>query len=281
MKLARQDVEKLWGREALPAGFCRPGPGRRVGETWFAAPGGGALPLLVKYIFTAEPLSVQVHPDDRQARARGLPHGKSECWYIVEAEPEAQVAVGLAETMSRDALRRAALDGSIAGRLAWRNVAAGDFFHIPAGTIHAIGAGVSLIEVQQPSDVTYRLYDHGRPRALHVDEAVAVARLDPAPAHLASRAGEGVRTLVSSPHFTLVHVGAGAEPSPFLAARERWLIPLSGSVSSGGDRAGPGECLLASAHDRVEADPGAAYLVATAGAASARREGPSELSAVA
>jgi mannose-6-phosphate isomerase len=158
---------------------------------------------------------------------------------------------------------------------------AGDFFHIPAGTIHAIGGGVSLVEVQQPSDVTYRLYDHGRPRALHLDEAVAVARLDPGPDRLASRAGEGVKTLVSSPHFTLVHVGTGAAPSPFLAARERWLIPLAGPVRSGGDEAGPGECLLAAANERVEAGPGSTYLIATAGAASARRTERSELSAVA
>jgi mannose-6-phosphate isomerase len=272
-------VEKPWGRETLPAGFRPPRRGR-VGEIWFGAPDGGPLPLLVQYIFTAQPLSVQVHPDDRDARARGLPHGKSECWYVVDAEPGARVALGLAEAMSRDSVRDSALDGSIEARLAWRTVAAGDFFYIPAGTIHAIGGGISLVEVQQPSDVTYRLFDYGRPRPLHVEEAVAVARLDRYPERLAAKAAGRVRTLVSSPHFTLVHVAPGATPSPFLAARERWLIPLSGIVSSGREDAVPGECLLVPAHERVEGDPGAAYLIATAGASSARRM-PSELIAAA
>jgi mannose-6-phosphate isomerase len=280
MKLARTDVEKPWGREALPAGFSRP---RRppVGEIWFGAPGGAALPLLVKYIFTAEPLSVQVHPGDREARARGLPHGKSECWYVVDAEPGARVALGLTEPVDRAALRAAALDGSIAERLAWRTVGAGDFFYIPAGTIHAIGGGISLIEVQQPSDVTYRLFDYGRPRPLHLEEALAVASLQPYPARLATRAAGRIRTLVSSPHFTLVHVPPGAVPSPFVAARERWLIPVTGALASGGEVAAPGECLLVAPHERVDAAPGCAYLIATAGSISAGTAPPPELSAVA
>lgn len=280
MKLARTDVEKPWGRCALPDGFRRP-QGGPVGETWFGAPGGAGLPLLVKYIFTAEPLSVQVHPDDRAAQARGLPHGKSECWYVVDAEPGARVALGLAEATDRESLRRSALDGSIADRLAWRSVAAGDFFYIPAGTIHAIGGGISLVEVQQPSDVTYRLFDYGRPRPLHVEDAVAVATLQPYPARLSARAERRVRTLVSCPHFTLVHVAAGALPSPFLAARERWLIPLAGRLASGGDEAGPGECLLVAPNERVEAAPDCAYLIATAGSLSAAALAPPELSAVA
>jgi len=280
MKLARTDVEKPWGREALPGGFCRPRH-RPVGEIWFGAPGGAALPLLVKYIFTAEPLSVQVHPGDREARARGLPHGKSECWYIVDAEPGARVALGLTQPTDCESLRLAALDGSIAERLAWRSVVAGDFFYIPAGTIHAIGGGISLVEVQQPSDVTYRLFDYGRPRPLHLEEALAVASLQPYPARLAARAAGRIRTLVSSPHFTLVHVPAGAVPSPFVAARERWLIPLSGTLSGGGDVAAPGECLLVAPHERVDAAPDCAYLIATAGSVGAGTLPPPELSAVA
>src|SRR3954469_16623507 len=108
MKLATRQVEKPWGRTALPAPFGDTG-GRRIGEIWFEGP--ADLPLLAKYIFTSEKLSVQVHPADDAARARGLRRGKSECWYILHAEPGAVLGLGLKEEMSRDALRAAAEDG--------------------------------------------------------------------------------------------------------------------------------------------------------------------------
>jgi mannose-6-phosphate isomerase len=174
-RLAIRTVEKPWGREALPAPFVAP-EGQRIGEIWFQPP--PELPqLLVKYIFTSEKLSVQVHPDDDQARAAGHGrNGKEECWLVIDAEPGATLGVGFREPLGRAAMRAAALDGSIEELLAWHPVAAGDFFYIPAGTVHAIGAGVSLIEVQQNADITYRLYDYGRPRELHLDAGVAVAR---------------------------------------------------------------------------------------------------------
>ncbi len=172
MKLQRQYVEKPWGRTELPPMFDAP-KDQRIGEVWFT--GGADLPLLAKYIFTSERLSVQVHPDDEQARARGLPHGKTECWYILEADPGSTLGLGLKREVSAEELRSAALDGSIEGLLDWRTVQPGDFFLVPPGTIHAIGGGLSLIEFQQNADVTYRLYDYGRPRELHLDDAVDVA----------------------------------------------------------------------------------------------------------
>jgi mannose-6-phosphate isomerase len=219
MKLVPREIEKPWGRDDRS--------GRRVGEIWFEAPGGRTLPLLVKYLFTSDKLSVQVHPDDAHARARGLPNGKSECWYIVAAEPKAKLALGLKERLGAAELRAAAADGSIEHRLDWIEAQEGDFFSVPAGTIHAIGPGLSLIEIQQPSDVTYRLYDYKRERALHVDDAVAVANRSPSPGSR-RRAGPDSAMLLTGPPFSVAYVAAGdADP---LIRVERWLLPLRGGV---------------------------------------------------
>jgi mannose-6-phosphate isomerase len=178
-RLASRHVERIWGRRDLAGAFAPP-PGAAsepIGEIWYE---GAADPaLLVKYLFTSERLSIQVHPDDAAARVRGYERGKDEAWYVLSAEPGAVIGLGLTHIVSREALRAAALDGSIEHLLDWRPVRAGDVFYSPAGTVHAIGGGLSLIEIQQNLDLTYRLYDYGRPRELHLDEAVAVA--DPGP----------------------------------------------------------------------------------------------------
>ena len=156
-------VEKPWGRDRLPAPFVAP-EGKRIGEIWFE-PAAALDDLLVKYLFASENLSVQVHPDDTQALAAvGRSEGKEECWLITACEPGARIGIGFKEPLESEALRSAALDGSIEARMAWFDVVPGDFFYIPANTVHAIGAGCSLIEIQQNSDITYRLYDYGRPR---------------------------------------------------------------------------------------------------------------------
>jgi len=165
MKLERRYVEKPWGRPSLPEMFELPA-GKTIGEVWFA--GDGDLPLLAKYIFTSEPLSIQVHPET-----------KTECWYVLDADRDATIGLGLRYEVSGDQLRAAALDGSIEQLVDRRLVLAGDFFFVPAGTIHAIGGGISLIEIQQNLDLTYRLYDYGRPRELHLDEGLAVAEPGP------------------------------------------------------------------------------------------------------
>jgi mannose-6-phosphate isomerase len=219
MKLVPRAIEKPWGRDD--------GSGRLIGEIWFETPARKALPLLVKYLFTSAKLSVQVHPDDADARARGLPHGKNECWYVVAAEPGARLALGLKDEMSETELRAAAADGSIERRLDWIEARQGDFFSVPAGTIHAIGPGLLLIEIQQPSDVTYRLYDYGRDRELHIDEAVAVASRTPGSGSR-RRAGPGSAMLLPAPPFSVAYAAAG-DSDPF-AASERWLLPLTGGV---------------------------------------------------
>lgn len=178
--LTRHAVERIWGRAHLPGIFAGlAGHARPIGEIWFANLGGSDAELLVKYLFTSQRLSIQVHPDDDFARAQGWPRGKSEAWFVLAAEPDAVIGLGLRDRVPKEALRAAALDGTIETLIDWRPVKAGDFLYSPAGTVHAIGAGVSLIEIQQNLDLTYRLYDYGRPRELHLDEAVAVA--DPAP----------------------------------------------------------------------------------------------------
>ncbi len=160
MKLAKHLVEKPWGRTDIPAQFGDIN-GRRIGEIWYEAPDGRPLPILVKWLFTSEKLSIQVHPNDDQARARGLPSGKEECWYIVDAEPGAVLGMGTTQPLNSAELRAASLSGEIEQLMDWKPVKAGDYFYIPAGTVHAIGAGITLVEVQQYADITYRLYDYG------------------------------------------------------------------------------------------------------------------------
>lgn len=177
-KLPTRAVEKPWGKDVLPAPFAAPA-GQRIGEIWFEPPA-DVRSLLVKYIFTSEKLSVQVHPTDAQAKAAGeTDNGKEECWLVIATEPGATLGVGFHEYVDHDTMRAAALDGRIEDMLVWYPVQPGDFFYIPANTVHAIGAGVSLIEIQQNSDITYRLYDYGRPRELHLDAGIAVSRGEP------------------------------------------------------------------------------------------------------
>lgn len=171
--------EKIWGVANLEPWFRR--PERKTGEVWFLHPDGDPLPVLVKFIFTSERLSVQVHPPDEYARRHdGMP-GKTEMWYILRAEPGARLAMGPVRPMSRRQLRETSLTGEIERLVRWFPASPGQVWFIPPGTIHALGPGITLCEIQQNSDNTYRLYDYGRPRELHVDKAVDVACLEPHP----------------------------------------------------------------------------------------------------
>ena len=232
-------VEKPWGRDVLPAPFTAP-LGQRIGEIWFEPPP-QLSQLLVKYIFTSEKLSVQVHPSDVQLPGQG----KEECWLVVDAEPGAALGIGFREAIGADAMRAAALDGSIEGLLEWHPVSAGDFFYIPANTVHAIGAGVSLIEVQQNSDVTYRLYDYGRPRELHLDEGVAVARGERySPTSRLHVRGSGSLSLVSGPRFRLDWV-QGARKDAACADygnKPVLVVPIQQAIGIGGEVIAPGSC---------------------------------------
>jgi mannose-6-phosphate isomerase len=262
--LAHQ-VEKPWGRTQIPSIFGDT-DGRRIGEIWFEPRDAAELPLLIKYIFTNEKLSVQVHPDDEQARERGLPRGKSECWYILDAEPTATLGLGLRESISPEELRRAALDGSIELLMDWMPVSAGDFFFVPPGTIHAIGPGIALIEFQQKADVTYRLYDYGRPRELHLDDAVAVATAASYPRDYAIRCtGAANAILLNGPHFNVVRVSGESEILRSVVDRRRWVAPLQGFVFADQERASAGECLLIDAGVPMSVSPSGVALCASEG----------------
>ncbi len=248
MRLRTEYIEKPRGRTGVPGA---PAADQRIGEIWYNGP--PDLPLLLKQIFTSERLSVQVHPNDEQARARGLASGKTECWYILDCDPDAVLGLGFVGGLDKDELRAAALDGSIEQRMHWRPVRAGDFFFVPAGTVHAIGAGIHLLEFQQNSDVTFRLYDYGRPRELHVDDAVDVADLGPYPSELAQHV-PAIETLLlaNDVHFSLLHAAFDPAAGEAVADRRRWVIPLEGRVQGGGDEAGPGDYLLLEAGEALE-----------------------------
>ncbi|MBE7541169.1 MAG: class I mannose-6-phosphate isomerase [Bryobacteraceae bacterium] len=200
VRLTPRFCPKIWGSTHLEPWF--PSPAEPIGEVWYTS--ASPLPLLPKFLFTRERLSVQVHPNDLQARARGLDNGKTEMWQILRAEPGAVIALGFRKPVSRDLVRAAALSGAIEDLLDWIPVHAGDTVFVPAGTVHALGAGIVLCEIQQFSDTTYRLYDYGRPRELHLDEALSVADLGPA-SHRPTPAGAledgALKRLIHCPFF--------------------------------------------------------------------------------
>ncbi len=171
-RLPSTPYEKVWGTPLTEPWLQNPDH-HKIGEVWFHA--SDRAPLLVKLLFTSDRLSVQVHPDDAYAALHENSPGKTEMWHVLRAEPGAQVALGLKETISRERLRDASLSGEIEHLLNWIPARKGDTFYVPAGTIHAIGGGLVLCEIQQISDVTYRLYDYGRPRELHLERGVEVA----------------------------------------------------------------------------------------------------------
>jgi mannose-6-phosphate isomerase len=134
-------------------------------------------PLLIKTIFAKEKLSVQVHPDDKMARKYGEPRGKTECWYALAAEPGAEVAVGVKPGTTLAEIQEGISAGTLESRLNMVPVAIGDLIYVDAGTVHSIWPGSILLETQQNADVTYRMYDYGRPRELHLEKSLEATKL--------------------------------------------------------------------------------------------------------
>jgi len=241
-------VEKPWGRTDLRPWSEIAVTQGRIGEIWYERtdPTGYEPTLLLKLLFTQEPLSIQVHPGDAFAHSIGEVRGKSEAWYVMSAEFGSRIALGLDRRLTSQQLREAIADGSIAGRIAWRDVSRGDVVDVPAGSIHAIGAGLVIAEIQQRSDTTYRLFDYGRSRALHIEQAVAVADAGPAPAsHVPEALGPGRTLLVISSHFILEKIDAPPRSKWSVRAQhETWLLVLNGHARIGLMNAFAGEAVF-------------------------------------
>ena len=266
-KLSTQRVEKPWGRHDLWPGFADPAPDApAVGEVWFKEPGDATPDLLIKYLFTSERLSVQDHPNDEQAQARGLRRGKDECWTILAAEPGATIAVGPKRETSHEELRAAALDGSIEELLDWRPVKAGDFLYCASGTVHAIGGGITCIEVQQNSETTYRLYDYGSDRELHLEDGIEVSITEPyVPIVSPGPAGDRRTILVEGPKFVLERWTGGEHAVALPEGTTAWLVPVTGSGSVDGIDWTAGECVTVTGTATVAAAEGADVLFAYPG----------------
>lgn len=255
-------VEKPWGRTDIPSNFGDFG-GRRIGEIWFSNPAGDDAPIMVKFLFTSERLSIQVHPDDEAARAAGYPRGKEECWLILDAQPGAELGVGLNRPISREELHAAALDGSIVELIDWRTSKTNYFVYNQAGTIHAIGPGLMVVEVQQNVDCTYRLYDYGRPRELHLDEGLNIS--NPGPAHdLRDTVVDPVanRMLVNGPHFYLAQLANPVDRDILAAALgELTFVPLSAGCRVGEESVAFGQAVLLTDPSGIEIDEGGRALL--------------------
>jgi mannose-6-phosphate isomerase len=260
--------ERIWGVETLPKWYPQPEAGKPVGEAWltaescvvdagalegvslaeltkrypkaFAGGGTAEFPLLVKTLFPREKLSVQVHPNDAQAGALGLGRGKTECWYVLAAEPGAELALGFREEISAEEIRAAIADGTLEGKLRYLPVKAGDMVFVDAGTVHSIGPGMVVLETQEYSDITYRLYDFGRPRELHVDAGLAVTRTTSGAGLVAPVAMDGFTRLVASDYFVVDRFGLSGGVAPlglrdkmqmlFALGEGAWVESAAGSV---------------------------------------------------
>ncbi|MEO6437379.1 MAG: class I mannose-6-phosphate isomerase [Tepidisphaeraceae bacterium] len=242
-KLAARIVDKPWGRCGIDPRFGADA-NLKIGEIWFE-PAAGTPPLgvMAKYLFTTERLSIQVHPDEATARARGLPHGKDECWLILDAEPGAEIGIGTRRPTTADQLLESALDGTIERYIDWRPARRGQFIYNPAGTVHALGPGLTVLEVQQPYDVTYRLFDYGRPRALHLEDgrAAVAARPHFHPSdQMVDQTASSV--LIDGPYFGVAW--CAFKPPALPPGYQLQLMPIDRAMMVGDLSALPGECHL-------------------------------------
>jgi mannose-6-phosphate isomerase len=231
--------ERVWGSRDLSPIYAREITGNPVGESWLtgdecrvangplagrslgdlsvalgrrllgeAATDASRFPLLVKFLFPRDKLSVQVHPDNEAAARVGLPCGKNECWYVLRAEPGAQIALGLKPGTAKTDVEQAIRETKMEQLLNWIDARPGDMFYVEAGTVHAMGPGLVIVETQQNSDTTYRLYDYGRPRELHIAEGLRVTRERTHAGRVASGAredlpGKSQTNLITAPNFVV------------------------------------------------------------------------------
>jgi mannose-6-phosphate isomerase len=267
-RLASRQVEKLWGRSELPRSFgAAAAGGEPIGEIWFQDGRGPDSELLVKYLLTREKLSIQVHPDGEAARAAGHRRGKDEAWLVLEAEPGARIGLGLRREVSPDSLRAAIETGTLEALVDWREAKAGDFYYSPAGTIHALGPGLTLVEIQENVDLTYRLFDYGRDRELQVEAGVKAARPEPYRAPTARRELEEGREILAEGGAFVVERWTRAAGGRLAGELERpvWLVPVQGSGLIDGQVLEPPSVWLVEDQSRVRLDPGSEMLFAYPG----------------
>lgn len=228
--------ERVWGRRDLRPWYDRSDLPEAVGEAWLTGPDSvietgpltgktlaeavlqhpkkilgvadedgrtAEFPLLIKLLFPNDKLSVQVHPNDVQAQALGQPRGKTECWYVLAAEPGAVVALGLKAGIGRAEVEASVANHSMEQLLEMVPVSAGEMVFVDAGTIHAIGPGVTLLETQQTSDITYRMYDYGRSRELHLQQGLDVMRTSTRAGKVTPVERDGYTRLIEERYFTV------------------------------------------------------------------------------
>jgi mannose-6-phosphate isomerase len=188
-------------------------------------------PLLVKLLFPNDKLSVQVHPDDTHAQAMGQLRGKTECWYVLEAEPGSAIALGLKAGVTVESVRAAIAGGTLEELMEWVPVEVGDMVFVDAGTVHAIGPGVVLLETQQTCDITFRMYDYGRPRELHVEQALRVMKMKTAAGKVAPRKMDGFTRLIERKYFVVDRYDVAADSNV--------VIPIRGASCLVGIRGAP------------------------------------------
>jgi mannose-6-phosphate isomerase class I len=254
--LSQEGIGECWGISALPGKETpvREGPfaGITLSELWTHRPEwfghhpAPFFPLLVKFIDASQDLSVQVHPDDAYARQKGFPYGKHECWIVLGAEPGSEIVFGHSAG-SRAELEEKIAQNRIEDVLRRVPVHEGDFFNVSPGTIHALGKGLLILEIQQSSDLTYRLYDYhrlenGKPRELHVEDALNTLHFpDPEPS-----------TAWGTPVFSIDRPETGSEQT---ASRfGDYLIAVSGEGTIDGERVRAGEFFMATSLSKYRLD---------------------------
>jgi len=263
MKMDPLLAEKPWGKLGIPHLQGEQGRERRIGEVSFAHPAGVELPVLIKYLYTSERLSIQVHPDNDQARHRGHACGKDEMWIVLDAAPDATLGLGLTRVADRTEIERAVMDGSIEQLVDWRPVKRGDVIYNPAGTIHAAGSNLVLLEVQQSIDLTYRLYDYGRPRQLHLADGLAVAigrpHFDPRDCSVADGCS---KVLADGPYFGAAWCVGGLPAGLPLTASHWQVVVVEGEATVGEARVSAGECFLMSSLSELRLNEDAVAVIA-------------------
>nr|WP_179493265.1 type I phosphomannose isomerase catalytic subunit [Granulicella arctica] len=290
-RLAPYFSPRIWGKADLRPWYESTGTTELVGEAWLTGPesvvesgelagrslasvvkefgdavigpgGDGEFPLLVKILFPNEKLSLQVHPDDAHAQAMGQPRGKTECWYVLEAEPGAAVALGLKPGVGAAEVRAAVADGTMEDLMEHVPVEVGDMVFVDAGTVHAILPGVVLLETQQTSDTTFRMYDYGRPRELHLEQGLGVMKTHTKAGKVAPKQMDGFTRLIEEQYFSVDRFDVAAGSVQVAMDGPGCLVGLKGAGTVDGLAFKAGQAVVVPAGSdgvRVEARDGFSF----------------------